>query len=107
MTEGEEPKTKVVTIEISDNISTPIFNRIDGNHRLVVVDKILNGDMENDYGDICNQIVPFCLILQSKDINNEAEKREAAFFYLINSKAKPLTTDENLKAILADRKSVV
>ena len=100
--DGEEPKTKVVTVEIPNNIPSPIFNRIDGNHRLVVVDKILTGESETDYGDICNQVVPFCLIIQTKDINNEAAKREAAFFYLINSKAKPLTTDENLRAILID-----
>ena len=100
--DGEEPKTKVVTIEIPDNISSPIFNRIDGNHRLVVVDKIQTEEAETDFGDICNQVVPFCIIIQTKDINNEATKREAAFFYLINSKAKPLTTDENLRAILKD-----
>ena len=40
---GEEPKTKVVTIEIPDSINETIFNRIDGNHRLSVVDKIKRG----------------------------------------------------------------
>lgn len=100
--DGEEPTTKVVTVEIPKSVSSPIWNRIDGNHRLVAVDKILTGDAKNDLGDICNQVVPFSLIIQTKDVNNEATKREAAFFYLINSKAKPLTTDENLRAILKD-----
>lgn len=92
---GEEPKTKVVTIEIPVSMSNRIFNRIDGNHRLSVVDKIVEDT--GSYDEICNQIVPFCLIIQNE--SNEASKFESAYFYLINSKAKPLTTEENLKAI--------
>ena len=80
---GEEPKTKVVTIEIPDSINETIFNRIDGNHRLSVVDMIKDETGAYD-SDICNQVVPFSLII---------------YFYLINSKAKALTTEENLKAI--------
>lgn len=93
---GEEPKTKVVTIEIPDNLDEKIFNRIDGNHRLSVADKIKE---ETDTYDeeICNQIVPFSLIIQNK--SSEANKHESAYFYLINSKAKALTTEDNLKAI--------
>lgn len=101
LADGEEPKTKVVTIEIPDSLSVSIFNRIDGNHRLVVIDKILeeNGEMTN--GEISNQIAPFCLIMQNK--NTEAEMYEAAYFYLINSKAKPLTSEENLRTIFSGR----
>ena len=93
---GEEPKTKVVTIEIPDSINETIFNRIDGNHRLSVVDKIKDETGIYD-SEICNQIVPFSLIIQNK--SNDANKFESAYFYLINSKAKALTTEENLKAI--------
>ena len=93
---GEEPKTKVVTIEIPDSINETIFNRIDGNHRLSVVDKIKDETGTYD-SEICNQIVPFSLIIQNK--SNDANKFESAYFYLINSKAKALTTEENLKAI--------
>ena len=93
---GEEPKTKVVTIEIPDSINETIFNRIDGNHRLSVVDKIKDETGTYD-SEICNQIVPFSLIIQSK--SDVADKFESAYFYLINSKAKALTTEENLKAI--------
>lgn len=93
---GEEPKTKVVTIEIPNRFNEIIFNRIDGNHRLSVVDKIKEetGTYDNE---ICNQIAPFSLIIQSK--SDIANKFESAYFYLINSKAKALTTEENLKAI--------
>ena len=93
---GEEPKTKVVTIEIPDSINETIFNRIDGNHRLSVVDKIKDETGAYD-SDICNQVVPFSLIIQNESI--EANKCESAYFYLINSKAKALTTEDNLKAI--------
>lgn len=94
---GDEPKTKVITIEIPDTINAQIFNRIDGNHRLSVVDMILEHPEIYD-NSICNQIVPFCLIIQN--LSAEAEKYESAYFYLINAKAKPLTTEENLKSIL-------
>lgn len=98
---GEEPKTKVVTIEIPNTFNDKIFNRIDGNHRLSVVDKIKDETGTYD-SEICNQIAPFSLIIQSK--SHEANKYESAYFYLINSKAKALTTEENLKAIFkADR----
>ena len=93
---GEEPKTKVVTIEIPNNFNEIIFNRIDGNHRLSIVDKIKDETGTYD-SEICNQIVPFSLIIQNK--SNDANKFESAYFYLINSKAKALTTEENLKAI--------
>lgn len=97
--EGEEPITKVVTIEIPDSISVPIFNRIDGNHRLVVVDKLLEYEDEMSNAEICNQVAPFCLIMQNQNI--EADMYEAAYFYLINSKAKPLTSEENLRTIFS------
>ena len=81
---GEEPKTKVVTIELPDTFNETIFNRIDGNHRLSVVDKIKDETGTYD-SEICNQIVPFSLIIQNK--SNDANKFESAYFYLINSKA--------------------
>lgn len=94
---GEEPKTKVVTIEIPDTFADIIFNRIDGNHRLSVIDMIK--EETGTYDDqICNQIVPFCLIIQNK--SDDATKYESAYFFLINSKAKALTYNENLKSIL-------
>lgn len=94
---GEEPKTKVVTIELPDTFADVIFNRIDGNHRLSVIDMIK--EETGTYDDaICNQIVPFCLIIQNK--SDEAVKHESAYFFLINSKAKALTSNENLKSIL-------
>lgn len=93
--EVEGPITKMLTIEIPDNIDIPIFNRIDGNHRLGVIDDVLRRE---DNSPLNNMVVPYSIIMQSK--NNESDKYEAAYFYLINSKAKPLTSNENLKSIL-------
>lgn len=93
---GEEPKTKMVTVEVPETLQGKIFKRIDGNHRLSVVDKILENTEIID-NDICSQIAPFCLIIQNA--SDDANKFESAYFYLINSKAKSLTTEENLKAI--------
>lgn len=90
--EIEGPKTKVLSIDIPDTINEPIFSRIDGNHRLSVIDSLIENDEQNS---LLHTIVPYSIIIQNK--NNESDKYEAAYFYLINSKAKPLT----------DRKSVV
>ena len=101
---GENPTTKNFTIEIPENIvAQKLFNRIDGNHRLSVVDQMISS---NNYDDVGNIIVPYSLLLQFATDNPQSEidahKYEAAYFYLINSKAKPLSTNENLKALLND-----
>lgn len=93
--EIEGPKTKVLSIDIPDTINEPIFSRIDGNHRLSVIDSLIENDEENS---LLHTIVPYSIIIQNK--NNESDKYEAAYFYLINSKAKPLTINENLRAII-------
>lgn len=99
LSEGKDPITKVVTIEIPDTLPEPIFSRIDGNHRLIVIDKIQEDPNYSSYRNICNKIVPYCILLQSH--NDEALKYETAYFYLINSKALPLTVEENLKSIFS------
>jgi hypothetical protein len=99
---GENPTTKVISMEITDEIvkSQPL-NRLDGNHRLCALSNIM--EEEKNYGTPnpqLNMIVPFSILIQTK--NNEADKYESAFFYLINSKAKALTTEENLKSIFSN-----
>ncbi|WP_302613833.1 hypothetical protein [uncultured Bacteroides sp.] len=92
----EGPIAKMLTIEIPNNINAPIFSRIDGNHRLGVLDDVLQSGNESQ---LLNMVVPYSIIMQSQ--NFESDKYEAAYFYLINSKAKPLTSEENLKSILS------
>lgn len=95
-----EPSTKMMTIEIK-NREAFVLSRIDGNHRLCAVSKIIeeNPDIVSEIG---NLIVPFSILIQTK--NDEADKREAAYFYLINSKAEKLTDEQNLNAIFAGGK---
>lgn len=99
---GENPTTKVLSIEFP-NSGEKFLSRIDGNHRLSAVDRILA--LEEDGSEntalkqsIGNMVVPFSVILQVK--GNDAERYEIAYFHLINANSEPLTSEENLKAIL-------
>lgn len=96
--ENEGPITKILTIEIPNNIDIPFLSRIDGNHRLGVLDEVQSDGYSSSLN---NMVVPYSIIIQSR--NSESDKYEAAYFYLINSKAKPLTSDENLKSILSQQ----
>lgn len=92
---GENPKTKVMSIEIPDDIlSQKPLTRLDGNHRLNVIDDIL---ADNSSIELLDTVVPFSILMQIK--SDEAQQYESAFFYLINSKAEALTSEENLSAI--------
>ncbi len=100
----KKSSVKVISLEFT-NSNRKYLSRIDGNHRLSAVDEILSS--ENTDSDshslkqtIGNITVPFSVLLQGK--SDEATKYETAFFYLINSQAKPLTTEQNLKAILTN-----
>lgn len=94
---GEEPTTKVISILIPEE-TKPLFTRIDGNHRLSALKDIYEQEKQSGIKDLMlNMYVPFSVLIQIK--NNEAQKFENAFFYLINAKSVPLTTEENLKAI--------
>lgn len=101
---GDNPTTKTFTIEIPERIvAIKLFNRIDGNHRLSAIDQIIRDSSSNEIG---NKVVPYSILLQFA--TNEpssvidAKKYETAYFHIINSKAKPLTTEDNLKAILTE-----
>lgn len=73
---GENPKTKVMSIEIPDNIilQKPL-TRLDGNHRLNVIDNILE---EQSNSDLLNMVVPFSILMQIK--SDVAQQYESAFF---------------------------
>lgn len=96
---GENPKTKVMSIDITDEIilQKPL-TRLDGNHRLNVIDDLLNDKSNSELLDI---VVPFSILMQIK--GDEAQQYESAFFYLINSKAEALTSEENLSAIFNNK----
>lgn len=96
---GEEPTTKVISIFIPESL--PLFTRIDGNHRLSALKDIYEQEKQAGVKDnLLNMYVPFSILVQIN--NDEAQKYEQAFFYLINAKSVPLTDEENLKAILEE-----
>lgn len=86
----------LVTIDIN-NISLDTikpFSRIDGNHRLSASENISDNSIQNF-------MAPFCIVLLNNDIKDIAF--ESAIFHNINSKAKHLTSEENLNVILNDK----
>ena len=97
-----ETSAKMVSFDIpEDLISKKILYRIDGNHRLSVVDKMLEDEKQTGvHISTIDNIVPFSILLQTK--SDVAQKHESAYFYLINAKAKSLTTEENLKTIFSN-----
>lgn len=82
------------------------FHRIDGNHRLAAAEQL-------DSDKIRTMIVPFCILLGTDYYNENGEiisheeskifdKATKIFFYNINSKTIPLTSEENLKVMIDD-----
>lgn len=69
-----------------------LFKRIDGNHRLNALEAL--DDPEYD-----RYVAPFCLILFDR---TDAPANEKALFHNINSKARPLTSEESLRGIIDD-----
>ena len=97
-------RANIISLEFTDE-HKKYLKRIDGNHRLSAVDKIFslspntpeNYSLQQTIGKI---VVPFSVLLQSR--SEQSLKYETALFYLINSRSKPLTTEQNLKAILSN-----
>ena len=98
---GDIPTKKDLSIEIPDEVvATKPFTRIDGNHRLSVIDGlIIEEESTGIKNEIGNALVPYSILLQF-DNPEEAKKYESAYFYLVNSRSTPLTTEQNLHSIL-------
>ena len=96
---GENPTQKVVTLDFLEGFT--MLSRMDGNHRLCAFDKILSmadsPEKNNLLQKIGSTIVPFSILLQQEA--EDSLKYEAAIFYLINSKSRPLTEEDNLKTL--------
>lgn len=68
------------------------FRRVDGNHRLQAIEKLISaGQMRSTY------IIPFCIILFA---DNESLKDEKTIFHNINSKAIPIQSEKLLNSII-------
>lgn len=69
-----------------------LFKRIDGNHRLNALEALADEAYDRF-------LAPFCVILFDKP---GALTNEKALFHNINSKARPLTSEESLRGIIDD-----
>lgn len=88
------------------------LHRVDGNHRLKAAESATSVKVEK-------MVVPFCIILNEyiirektntdgsieKIIESKGEKFEKTVFHNINTKTIPLTSEENLRVILDDKKN--
>lgn len=84
------PRTSRYDLTVPDDAK--LFKRIDGSHRLSALEAL--DDPEYD-----RFLAPFCLILFDKA---DAPSNEKALFHNINSKARPLTSEESLRGIIDD-----
>ena len=98
---------RVVKLVINDVNEKP-FHRIDGNHRLDAAERSTNVKVER-------MVVPFCLLLGTEYytgdtlfVNDETKNFDKAvkvFFYNINTKTIPLTSEQNLKVLIDDNRN--
>ena len=90
---------------VVNNIEEKPFHRIDGNHRLDAAEKSSSNKVER-------MVVPFCILLGTdyyegrEKIDSEEtknfDKAVKVFFYNINTKTIPLTSEENLRVLIDD-----
>lgn len=98
---------KVVKLIVTDSIEKP-FHRIDGNHRLNAAEKSQSEKVKR-------MVIPFCLLLGTEyfESNGKIESEETknfdkavkVFFYNINTKTIPLTSEQNLKVLIDDNEN--
>lgn len=75
------------------------FRRVDGNHRLLAIEKLISlGQMRSNY------LIPFCIIIFPDNANMKDEK---VIFHNINSKAVPIRSERLLEGIVVDRKDAL
>jgi len=98
----DSPLLRRIALDFKDE-TKKYLSRIDGNHRLSAVDLLIEDindpdkKVNSDELEALNYLVPFNILMQFK--GTDAERNEIAFFHLINSKAQPLSSEENLRSI--------
>lgn len=82
-----------------DRIEDKPFRRVDGNHRLLAIEKLIaEGQMRSNY------LIPFCIIVFPDNVSMKDEK---IIFHNINSKAVPIRSERLLEGIIVDSKDVL
>lgn len=95
---------RIVKLIVNNTEDRPL-HRIDGNHRLDAAEKSSSSKVER-------MVVPFCILLGTdyyegrEKIDSEEtknfDKAVKVFFYNINTKTIPLTSEENLRVLIDD-----
>jgi len=73
------------------------FARIDGNHRIEAYRALMD---EGGHSGFEDYRVPFSLVLFAD--NDDSKRNQKVIFHNINARARPLTTEEELRGIVAD-----
>lgn len=102
---GEPYQFQIKTHEPSSKLAKRIndlynehkpFRRVDGNHRLLAIEKLIaEGQMRSNY------LIPFCIIVFPDNVSMKDEK---IIFHNINSKAVPIRSERLLEGIIVDSK---
>lgn len=96
----ETGNQRIVTITINDkwlkdDKNKKPFSRIDGNHRISAYLE------EYEYNPLDEYMAPFCILLLNDEESSKKSKK--IVFHNINSKARTLTTEEELNGIISNK----
>ena len=81
-----------------DRIEDKPFRRVDGNHRLLAIEKLIaEGQMRRNY------LIPFCIIVFPDNVSMKDEK---IIFHNINSKAVPIRSKRLMDDIIEEVKGL-
>lgn len=77
------------------------IHRIDGNHRLEAAKRLMEEQKKSaSFKDFTK--APFCFVILNSDKPEDDELAEAMLFNLINSKARPITSEHSLSVLMRD-----
>lgn len=92
----DDGHTNVISFDALDSIDKMHDHRVDGNHRLLAIEKLIaEGQMRSNY------LIPFCIIVFPDNVSMKDEK---IIFHNINSKAVPIRSERLLEGIIVDSK---
>ena len=90
------PKSRLKSEDYCKKNEVKPFRRVDGNHRLLAIEKLIaEGQMRSNY------LIPFCIIVFPDNVSMKDEK---IIFHNINSKAVPIRSERLLEGIIVDSK---
>lgn len=91
-------RVKIDRKKLANICEKKLIRRVDGNHRLALVDKL-----KDDASIPTKYLAPFCLVLLGTPSQAADDYSESLIFHTINSTAMPLESEHALKLILGQR----